>query len=281
MFVGDILAMGSNENAGADKLITFGQMALEQGWYDQAHEYFEQALDLDPCSREALTRLVQVNEVLSRRMATAVEPITTGQPVAPPREIERKRGIPEKKREMRISSLVHWFRGQPRSRKMIILTGVQVLFLCLYVGLADMINPTPKATPTPASLDTLMAAGPDAEASAKEIAGLETIVDAISIIEAESPQPTAVSEVKRGWLCDWDGHGEVALWAKPAVASQESNSIVAVVGMSVKGCVDAILPDKATSDGAVFYKVRVGGDEGWVGADYFYPTVIGKPDWSQ
>jgi hypothetical protein len=27
-----------------DKLLTFGQMALEQGWYDQAGEYFEQVL---------------------------------------------------------------------------------------------------------------------------------------------------------------------------------------------------------------------------------------------
>jgi len=125
-----------------------------------------------------------------------------------------------------------------------------------------------------------MPAGTDAEALA-EIAGLGTLVDAISIIKAEQPQPTAVGEVEGGWLCDWDGRGEVALWAKPAVASQEDNSIAAVVGMSTKGCVDAILLDEATSDGAVFYQVRVGGDQGWVDVNYLYPTIIGKPSWSQ
>ena len=164
---------------------------------------------------------------------------------------------------------------------MIILSGVQVLFMFLYVGLGDIINPAPKATPTPVSLNMPMPAGAGAEASAKEIAGLETIVDAISIIKAEQPQPTAVGEVEDGWLCDWDGRGEVALWAKPAVASQEGNSIAAVVGMSTQGCVAAALLDETTSGGTVFYQVRVGGDQGWVGADYFYPTSIGKPGWSQ
>ena len=270
MLVRDILAMVSNENAGVDKLITFGQMALEQGWYDQAREYFEQALDLDASNQEALKELVRANEILSRRMPTPAEPIGD-QPVAPPRKVAQK---------VQTGSLIQWFGGQPRSRKMIILSGVQVLFMFLYVGLADIINPTPKVTPTPVSLDVPMPAGPDAEAFA-EIVGLGTLVNAISIIEAELPQPTAVGEVEGGWLCDWDGRGEVALWAKPAVASQEGNSIAAVVGMSTKGCVDAILLDETASDGTVFYQVRVGDDQGWVGADYFYPTSIGKPGWSQ
>lgn len=271
MLVWDILAMVSNENAGVDKLISFGQMALEQGWYDQAREYFERALDLDASNQEALKGLVRTNEILSRRMPTPAEPIGD-QPVAPPREVARK---------VQTGSLMQWFGGQPRSRKMIILSGVQVLFMLLYAGLADIINPTPQPTPTPVSLDIPMPAGPDAEASAKEIAGLKTIVDAIRIIKAEQPQPTAVGKVEDGWLCDWYGRGEVALWAKPAVASQEGNSIAAVVGMSVKGCVDAILLDETTSGGTVFYQVRVGDDQGWVGADYFYPTSIGKPGWSQ
>ena len=58
-----------------DKLITFGQMALEQGWYDQARDYFEQALALDPSNREAMKGLARVSEILSRRAATVVEPI--------------------------------------------------------------------------------------------------------------------------------------------------------------------------------------------------------------
>jgi len=279
LLVGDILAMVSNENADVDKLLSFGQMALEQGWCDQAREYFERVLDLDVANQEALKGLVRVNEILSRKMPTPVEPIAV-QSATPPRQVERRRSISQKKREVPAGSLIQWFGEQPRSRKMIILSGVQVLFMFLYLGLGDIINPTPQATPTPVSLDMPMPAEPDAEAFA-EIAGLGTIVDAISIIKAEQPQPTAVSEVEGGWLCDWDGRGEVALWAKPAVASQEGNSITAVVGMSVKGCVDAILLDEATSDGTVFYQVRVGGDQSWVGADYFYPTYIGKPGWSQ
>jgi len=271
--------MVSSENAGVDKLISFGQIALEQGWYDQAREYFEQALDLDASSQEALKGLVRVNEVLSRRMPTPAEPIGD-QPVPPSRKVEGNRIIPESGRDVQTGSLIRWFGEQPRSRKMIILSGVQVLFVFLYVGLADIINPTPQVTPTPVSLDMSMPAGPEAEALS-EIAGLRTIVDAISIMKAELPEPTAVSEVEAGWLCDWDGRGEVALWAKPAVASQEGNSIAAVVGMSSKGCVDAILLDETTSDGAVFYQVRVGGDQGWVDVNYLYPTIIGKPSWSQ
>ena len=97
----------------------------------------------------------------------------------------------------------------------------------------------------------------------------------------ETPTPPKTEDVERGWLCDLDGRGEVALWAKPALAYQDGNSIVAVVGMSVKGCVDVILLDETTTDGVLFYKVSVAGDRGWVDVEYFYPTSIGKPDWSQ
>jgi hypothetical protein len=271
LLAGDILAMVSNENAGTDKLITFGQMALEQGWYDQARQCFEQALDLDPANQEALQGLVRANKMMSHGMTAPIEP-NRAQSVAPPRQAGGK---------AQEGSLIQWFGRQPRSRKMIILTGMQVVFLCLYVGLAGIINPAPNATPTPAPFNTLMPAGPDAEASAKEMAGLETIAEAISIIGTESLQLTEVSDIGSGWLCDRDGHREVTLWAKPALASQEDNAIVAVVGMSVKGCIDAVLLDEATSDATFFYQVRVGDDQGWVGADYFYPTSIGKPGWSQ
>jgi len=92
---------------------------------------------------------------------------------------------------------------------------------------------------------------------------------------------TSTPTVKRGWLCDWDGRGEVALWAKPALAFQDGNSIVATAGMSVKGCVDVILLDETSTDGVLFYKVSVESGEGWVDVDYYYPASIGKPDWSQ
>ena len=164
---------------------------------------------------------------------------------------------------------------------MIVLASVQVLFLCLYAGLATIINPTSKATPTPTSPGTSMPTVPDEETFAEIAEELETIVDAVRVTEAEQPKPAAISEVEGRWLCDWDGRGEVALWAKPAMASQEGNSTVAVVGMSVKGCVDVMLLDETTSGGTVFYKVRVGDEQGWVGADYFYPVSVGKPHWSQ
>lgn len=75
--------MESNTNADLDKLITFGQMALEQGWYDQAREHFEQALALDTSNREAMKGLARVNEILGRKEAAAVEPVR-GEPVEPP-----------------------------------------------------------------------------------------------------------------------------------------------------------------------------------------------------
>jgi hypothetical protein len=56
-----------------DKLITFGKMALEQGWYDQAREYFEQALALDASNREAMKGLARVNEILSRSRPSVVQ----------------------------------------------------------------------------------------------------------------------------------------------------------------------------------------------------------------
>jgi Tfp pilus assembly protein PilF len=67
-----------------DKLITFGKMAFEQGWYDKAGKYFEQALALDASNREAMRRLARVNEILSRQAAAAVEPIEAETRTEPP-----------------------------------------------------------------------------------------------------------------------------------------------------------------------------------------------------
>jgi len=66
-----------------DKLITFGQMALEQGWCEHAHVYFEQALALDPSNREAMKGLARVNEILSRREAATAVP-KQDEPAKPP-----------------------------------------------------------------------------------------------------------------------------------------------------------------------------------------------------
>jgi len=47
-----------------DKLLAFGKMALEQGWYDKAREYFDQALDLAPLNREAIEGLARADRIL-------------------------------------------------------------------------------------------------------------------------------------------------------------------------------------------------------------------------
>ena len=86
--------MASNANTDVDKLITFGQMALEQGWYDQAREYFEQALVLDASNREAMKGLARVNEVLSRK--AAIEPIRREVLVAKPVHSARPKVEPAK-----------------------------------------------------------------------------------------------------------------------------------------------------------------------------------------
>jgi hypothetical protein len=60
---------GSPVITDVDKLIAFGQMALDQGWYAQARDYFEQALALDASNREAMKGLARVYERLSHRGA--------------------------------------------------------------------------------------------------------------------------------------------------------------------------------------------------------------------
>jgi hypothetical protein len=88
------------------------------------------------------------------------------------------------------------------------------------------------------------------------------------------------STVERGWLCDLDGRGEVALWSKPALAFQDGNEVVDAVGMSLRGCVDVTLLDETTNDGILFYRISVGGQRGWVDVEYYYPARLGKPSWS-
>ena len=86
--------MASNANTDVDKLITFGKMALEQGWYAKAREYFEQALALDASNREAIKGLARANEILNRRMATPVEP-ARAEPVEPLRKVSLEPTKPE------------------------------------------------------------------------------------------------------------------------------------------------------------------------------------------
>ena len=63
-----------------EQLLGFGHIGLEAGYYEQARDYFEQVLALDPSNREAMKGLTRVNEILSRKEASGVE-VIQGEPV--------------------------------------------------------------------------------------------------------------------------------------------------------------------------------------------------------
>ena len=124
-----------------DKLIAFGKMALEQGWYDQAREHFEQALNLDASNREAMKGLARVNEILSYR--AAVKSIQV-KPVKAPRKPERRQAVkpvqvkpveaprkPERRRAEPGDSLVEWFKELPGAGKIVvIIMGFLIMLTC-------------------------------------------------------------------------------------------------------------------------------------------------------
>jgi hypothetical protein len=120
--------MASNANTDLDKLITFGQMALEQGWYEQAREYFEQALVLDASNREAMKGLARVNEILDRRQVATVEP--NGKPVEIQRRAAQKRKRP------------WWFWA------LVVVIGLFGCSIVTCLGILIFVVPSPKATPT-------------------------------------------------------------------------------------------------------------------------------------
>ncbi|MGA9351383.1 MAG: DUF4064 domain-containing protein [Anaerolineae bacterium] len=120
--------MPNNPNTDIDKLIEFGQMALEQGWYDQARDYFEQALALDADNREAMKGLARVYERLSRKEAAAVEPIQD-KLVEAPHKAEPKSSILEKEEKgsgLRTGAMVLGIIGG--------LAGIAGAFFALFVG---------------------------------------------------------------------------------------------------------------------------------------------------
>ena len=69
--------MGSNASTDVDKLVAFGKMALEQGWYDKAREYFDQALDLAPLNQEAIKGFTRADEILRHKASS--EPVEVHQ----------------------------------------------------------------------------------------------------------------------------------------------------------------------------------------------------------
>jgi len=135
--------MENNASIDVDKLITFGQMALEQGWYDQAREYFEQALALDASNREAMKGLARVNEILSRREAAAAEPIQD-EPVELPAKSGQERVV--RIREMARSlydgwrttmdewglNLMSWFGKLSETGKIVVIASFLIKLVCCW-----------------------------------------------------------------------------------------------------------------------------------------------------
>jgi hypothetical protein len=78
-----------------EQLLAFARIGLETGYYEQARDYFEQVLVLDPSNREAMRGRARANEMLSRKKTVAVEP-TRVEPVEPHRRAARAPSIPEK-----------------------------------------------------------------------------------------------------------------------------------------------------------------------------------------
>jgi len=142
--------MASNANTDVDKLITFGQMALEQGWYDQAREYFEQALALDASNREAMKGLARANEILSRRRATPVEP-TRAEPVKPPPKVSIEPAKPEvepAKPKPGLKLATMW-KGKGRWLILAVIPVALLAVVFAYPRIEPMLQPTPTPMPTP------------------------------------------------------------------------------------------------------------------------------------
>jgi S1-C subfamily serine protease/tetratricopeptide (TPR) repeat protein len=77
-----------------DKLITFGQMALEQGWYEKARDYFEQALALDASNEEAWFQLAKLADEREEALSCLDKVLSIN-----PRNVEARRMIGRFRRE--------------------------------------------------------------------------------------------------------------------------------------------------------------------------------------
>jgi len=103
------MKLESDPTTDVEKLIAFGQMALEQGWYSKAYEYFEQALGLDASNREAIKGLAQIDEIL--REAAAVEPIEA--------EIQARPSLGNKVSD-KAESALEWVRKEREERARVV-----------------------------------------------------------------------------------------------------------------------------------------------------------------
>ena len=96
-----------------EQLLAFGQMGLETGYYEQARDYFEQVLELDPSNREALKGLAEAKDMLSRRKDAAAEP-SWAELVEPQRTAAPVRSVPETRPEWQQRAPVPEFMEESR-----------------------------------------------------------------------------------------------------------------------------------------------------------------------
>jgi hypothetical protein len=96
-----------------EQLLAFARIGLETGYYEQARDYFEQVLVLDPSNREAMRGRARANEMLSRKKAAAVEPMQV-EPVKPHRRAPPAPSISEQRPEARQRPPVPAFREKSR-----------------------------------------------------------------------------------------------------------------------------------------------------------------------
>ena len=73
------------------QLLAFGRIGLENGYYEQARDSFEQVLALDPSNREAVKGLARAKEMLGR--GAAAQPARR-EPARPAYTPEPQRSVP-------------------------------------------------------------------------------------------------------------------------------------------------------------------------------------------
>ncbi len=127
--------MASNPDTDVGKLIAFGQMAFEQGWYDQAREYFEQAIELDATNQEAIDALARMDQILSRKAAMAVEPTKTR--IEPTQLSSEETRIGQEGEEVHLETQKERIKVAQRERRWLIGIGAAIVVIVILLGICD------------------------------------------------------------------------------------------------------------------------------------------------
>lgn len=134
-----------------ERLLDYGRIGLETGYYEQARDNFEQVLALDPSNREAMKGLARANEMLSRR--EDVQPARQArparqEPARPTHTAEPQRTVPGRSRvenkedsmESKADDNLEWLslqlRHVPLKTWIIVLAKIGVAVMCWILILA-------------------------------------------------------------------------------------------------------------------------------------------------